>query len=209
LEMWTEFLKWSSRIPISEWVIVLCLIGGGTVFVALLLSRFKSQHVATVWSPPIVWLILTACIHCFIEVQFVVARNSWFAHAVDLYGAGDLRYGRPLEAGTAAMEAMTAFITGPLCFAAAWSIVVHSAWRHILVLIASTCQLYGLVWFIIQPFFSSEKLVSDDKVLFYTMVVGFNAPWGIIPPIMAYRSFRELLQATTAALENENLKRVS
>jgi hypothetical protein len=33
------------------------------------------------------------------ESQFTLAREHFFGTALDLYAAGDLRYGHPLEAG--------------------------------------------------------------------------------------------------------------
>ena len=41
------------------------------------------------------------------------------------------------------MEAVTAFVVGPLCFWAVAGMVRGKPWRHLLALIVSVCQLYG------------------------------------------------------------------
>jgi cholestenol delta-isomerase len=143
------------------------------------------------FSPSVFWLLFCFIIHSWIEYNFVFNRTnskSGFQNGMNLYGAADFRYGfgenLNLEAGTAAMEAITALITGPLCLLLAWGIVGNKPWRWAVQIITCSCQMYGLAWFMAHPFFSIDKVSSDDPFLYWVVFWGFNAPWGIVPPIM-------------------------
>jgi cholestenol delta-isomerase len=145
------------------------------------------------------WFVVSAIIHSSYEMQFVYFRDGIIANAMDLYGAADFRYGRPLEAGTASMEMITALLVGPLCLMTAYGIVRDRPWRHIVQIVTCTCQMYGLTWFIFQPAFGSglHSVASDDPFLFWVVFVGLNAPWGIIPPILFIQSFAALNRAVS------------
>lgn len=89
----------------------------------------------------------------------------------------DYRYGNyngMMESGTAAMEAITALIDGPLCIFVAFAAVHDYGCRHPLQIILCTMQLYGLVWFVLQPMFSETGLeghFSKDPVSDYSSIV--------------------------------------
>lgn len=72
-----------------------------------------------------------------------------------------------MESGTHAMEVITAVIDGPLCFLVVFAAAHDLSWRHPLQLILCTMQLYGLVWFTLQPIWSDTGLAghfSSDPV---------------------------------------------
>lgn len=72
-----------------------------------------------------------------------------------------------MESGTTAMEAITALIDGPLCFLVALAAVQDWGCRHPLQIILCVMQIYGLVWFVLQPIFSdtgAEGHFSSDPV---------------------------------------------
>lgn len=76
-------------------------------------------------------------------------------------------YGGLMESGTHAMEVITAVIDGPLCFLVAFAAAHDLSWRHPLQLILCTMQLYGLVWFTLQPIWSDTGMAghfSSDPV---------------------------------------------
>jgi cholestenol delta-isomerase len=82
----------------------------------------------------------------------------------------DYRYGDyngMMESGTTAMELITAVIDGPLCFLVVFAAAHDLSWRHPLQIILCTMQLYGLVWFTLQPIYSDTGLAghfSSDPV---------------------------------------------
>lgn len=56
-------------------------------------------------------------------------------------------------------------------------------------------QLYGLVWFTLQPVFSDTGLeghFSSDPTLFWLIAFGANAPWGVFPTILLVQSVYEV-----------------
>jgi hypothetical protein len=72
-----------------------------------------------------------------------------------------------MESGTAAMEAITALIVGPLCFLVAFASIHNFGCHHPLQMILCTMQLYGLTWFTLQPLFTDTGLAghfSSDPV---------------------------------------------
>lgn len=72
-----------------------------------------------------------------------------------------------MESGTTAMEAITALLTGPVCLMVAVGAVHECSWRHPLQIILCTMQLYGLIWFTLQPIYSETGLeghFSSDPV---------------------------------------------
>jgi hypothetical protein len=79
-----------------------------------------------------------------------------------------------LESGTAAMEAITALIDGPLCFFVAFAAIHDFGCRHPLQIILCTMQLYGLVWFTLQPIFSDTGVAghfSSDPVSHFNLPI--------------------------------------
>lgn len=83
----------------------------------------------------------------------------------------DYRYGHYgnglMESGTHAMEAITALIDGPLCFLVAFAAAHDYGCRHPLQIILCVMQLYGLLWFTLQPIYSDTGVAghfSSDPV---------------------------------------------
>jgi len=76
-----------------------------------------------------------------------------------------------MESGTAAMEAITAVIVGPLCLLVAFANTHDLNWHYPVQLVVCTMQMYGLTWFTLQPFFSKlgvDGFFSSDKVCKHT-----------------------------------------
>jgi cholestenol delta-isomerase len=100
-----------------------------------------------------------------------------------------------MESGTHAMEVITALIDGPLCFFVAWAAAHDYGCRHPFQIILCVMQLYGLLWFTLQPIYSETGVAghfSSDPSLFWGIAVGCNAPWGIFPVILLYQSVVEV-----------------
>lgn len=96
--------------------------------------------------------------------------TSTIKPTIDMYAAADYRYGDyggHMESGTAAMECITALLTGPLCFLVVTASVHEFASLHFFQIITCTCQLYGLIWFTLQPLFTTSGIAghfSSDPV---------------------------------------------
>jgi len=89
----------------------------------------------------------------------------------------DFRYGNyngQLESGTHAMEVITALIDGPLCFLVVFAAAHNYSWRHPLQIILCVMQMYGLLWFTLQPIYSETGLeghFSSDPVSMCSVAV--------------------------------------
>lgn len=178
--------------PLSLSHLLLILLCSGGIFGGIFLLQLVLALTATcrrgasalkAFTPTVFWLLLCFVIHSWIEYSFVFKRTgnvSGIENGMNLYGAADFRYGfgenLELESGTAAMEAITAFVTGPLCLLLAWGIVGQKAWRWSLQVVVCVCQLYGLSWFMAHPFFHVDRISSEDPFLYWVIFVGFNAP---------------------------------
>eukprot|EP00640_Fibrocapsa_japonica_P006742 CAMPEP_0113943074 /NCGR_PEP_ID=MMETSP1339-20121228/19160_1 /TAXON_ID=94617 /ORGANISM="Fibrocapsa japonica" /LENGTH=176 /DNA_ID=CAMNT_0000947837 /DNA_START=52 /DNA_END=579 /DNA_ORIENTATION=+ /assembly_acc=CAM_ASM_000762 len=166
---------------VLDWAYVLGGLAIGIALIFCLLYNTAGNYKGRVFTFVNFWFIMSGVIHSWIEFMFVFYRNSTIiGNGMDLYAAADFRYGRPLETGTAAMEAITALIDGPLCIAVAYAAIHGRGWRHPAQIVLCTMQMYGLLWFILHPLFSDEGMVghfSSDPVLFWAIAVGMNAPW--------------------------------
>ncbi len=52
--------------------------------------------------------------------------------------------------------------------------------------------MYGLAWFSGHPLFHPESQMSSDPFLFWVVAVGLNAPWGIFPPVLAWKAWKQI-----------------
>jgi len=206
------------RIPQNELFLILGGIFGGIFVLQMVLALTaicrRGGSPLRAFTPTVFWLLLCFIIHSWIEYSFVFRREgnvSGFQTGMDLYGAADYRYGfgdkLTLEAGTAAMEAITAFVSGPLCLLLAWGIVGQKSWRWSVQVIVCTCQMYGLAWFASHPFFSVEQISSSDPFLYWVIFVGFNAPWGIVPPMMLLSALYKINRTMAKAAQDEKAQK--
>ena len=175
---------------------LLLILGGLVLPIALLYAALRyvalphRRSQLHTWTAA--WLLLCSVVHSWLELHFVYFRDDYFPHGMDLYAAADFRYGRPLEAGTAAMEWITSVLLGPLCLVLLYAIVRDRPWRHVVQVMLCTAQIYGLTWFVLHKEFYHLPVASDDPFLFWVIFVGLNMPWGIFPPILLYKSWRAI-----------------
>ena len=74
------------------------------------------------------------------------------------YSKADSRYASR-DPFVVSMEAITAFVEGPLCFLAVWGLFRRSSWRYTIIIIVSLGQLYG------------------DVLYFATTILEGGLPW--------------------------------
>eukprot|EP01038_Epipyxis_sp_PR26KG_P009657 gene9657-13001_t len=199
-------LVYTQSIPEVTWIDWVYVYVGltvltGLVFEAVNLTLPKSNktNCNRLYNLTNFWLVLSGVIHCWIEFAFVFGRNesSFIRPTLDLYAAADYRYGLYnsekglMESGTHAMELITTLIDGPLCFLVVICAAHNISFRHPLQLILCTMQLYGLIWFTLQPIYSDsgvEGHFSCDPKMFWLIAVGANAPWAIFPVLLLIQS---------------------
>lgn len=181
-----------------DWGLIFSVLGFGVGGIFQLISLTTNSGIVRkkLYTLTNFWLILSGVIHCWIEYCFVFSRStSIIKPTMDTYAAADYRYGDYgglMESGTTAMEAITALLTGPICLLVAFGATHNLSFRYPLQLTVCTMQLYGLLWFILQPIFTENGLqrhFSNNPILFWVVTVGCNAPWGIVPSILLIDSF--------------------
>ena len=79
------------------------------------------------------------------------------------------------------MEAVTAFVWGPLCALVVYGIVARKAWRFTLMTIVSIGQIYGDVLYYATCYLEGFVHSRPEPLYFWGYFVVLNALWIIIP----------------------------
>ena len=82
------------------------------------------------------------------------------------------------------MEAITAFIWGPLCPFITYGIFTSKPWRFTLMLIVSLGQIYGDVLYYATCYLEHFIHSRPEPVYFWGFFVALNALWIVIPGFM-------------------------
>eukprot|EP00232_Nephroselmis_pyriformis_P004536 CAMPEP_0182912218 /NCGR_PEP_ID=MMETSP0034_2-20130328/37399_1 /TAXON_ID=156128 /ORGANISM="Nephroselmis pyriformis, Strain CCMP717" /LENGTH=220 /DNA_ID=CAMNT_0025048875 /DNA_START=38 /DNA_END=700 /DNA_ORIENTATION=- len=141
----------------------------------------------------IVWFICCGIIHTFVEGAFSLmpefykdTSGNFFASIWKEYSMGDSRYASG-DAFVYAMETVTAFVEGPLCFLIAYGITKKAPWRLSLALAVSIGQLYGDVLYYFTCFIEGlGKHCAPGALYFWFYFVVMNAIWIVVPAIVVY-----------------------
>ena len=72
------------------------------------------------------------------------------------YAKADSRYATR-DAFVISMEAVTAFVEGPLCFVIVYAMLLRRPWRHVLQLLVSCGQLYGDALYFATSYLEGER----------------------------------------------------
>jgi cholestenol delta-isomerase len=146
------------------------------------------------------WLAVTGAIHLVIE-GYVVITPDYYQHPSDNYLSeawkeytkADSRYASR-DPFVISMEAVTAFVVGPLCFVATYGILKRRAWCWALSLVVSVCQVYGdLLYYgtcLLEGFVHSRP----EPLYFWGYFVLLNALWLVIPACVGVKSWNELVK---------------
>ncbi|KAI1019142.1 hypothetical protein LB503_009256 [Fusarium chuoi] len=109
------------------------------------------------------------------------------------------------------MEAITAFLWGPMSFFCAWGIVKQHPLRHPIQLIISVGQLYGDVLYFGTCYFNeivhSVVYCRPEQFYFYMYYVFCNAIWIVIPTVCVVHSVVQTKRAFAKVQEVERMKK--
>ncbi|KAF5604095.1 emopamil-binding protein [Fusarium pseudocircinatum] len=180
------------------------------------------------------WFALCGCIHLFFEgiyspsntglvvvlmdqsgyfaVNFadISSRQFLFAQLWKEYSLSDSRY-LTQDSFLVPMEAITAFLWGPMSFFCAWSIVKQHPLRHPIQLIISVGQLYGDVLYFGTCYFNeivhSIVYCRPEQFYFYMYYVFCNAIWIVIPTVCVVHSVVLTKRAFAKVQEVERVKK--
>ncbi|CAG8731662.1 17635_t:CDS:2 [Funneliformis caledonium] len=140
-----------------------------------------------------IWFIITGSIHIFLEGYFVYSHetiqsdNFLLAQMWKEYSLSDSRY-LTSDSFVVNMEGITAVLLGPASYFAA--IGIHQNWpsRHVIQLIVSLSQLYGLVLYYATTFFEGFPHSRPEPLYFWGYFFGINFLWFLIPGTLILQS---------------------
>jgi cholestenol Delta-isomerase len=93
------------------------------------------------------------------------------------------------------MEAITAFIWGPLCPLVTYGIFTAKPWRFTLILIVSLGQIYGDVLYYATCYLEGFVHSRPEFEYFWGFFVGLNSLWIVIPAYMMVYAMRNINNA--------------
>ncbi|XP_022081183.1 3-beta-hydroxysteroid-Delta(8),Delta(7)-isomerase-like isoform X1 [Acanthaster planci] len=150
------------------------------------------------------WFWLSGCIHLILEGYLtltsgtIAGSNNILAQIWKEYAKGDSRYVSN-DTCTIVMETITAWLEGPGCLLTVWAFTTRHPMRYVMQLAVSIGQTYGvLIYFITEYYDDFAHGPLFHPVYFWLYVIGFNAPWVILPPIFIRQSWQELNKAQRA-----------
>ncbi|XP_045164462.1 3-beta-hydroxysteroid-Delta(8),Delta(7)-isomerase-like [Mercenaria mercenaria] len=179
----------------------------GLVAVLIVILWLSTKRKSTGVRIKICWFVSCGFIHTILEGYFGVyhatlaGEQTFLAQMWKEYGKGDSRYISG-DVCMVAMESITAFVDGPLCFltAAAFMFQQGARYRFVLQLAVSICQLYGdTLYFsteILEGFKHSEMW---HPLHFWFYFFFLNILWIIIPSINILDAFISLCRAQETA----------
>ncbi|KAI8611237.1 Emopamil binding protein-domain-containing protein [Chytriomyces sp. MP71] len=147
-----------------------------------------------------IWWVACAFIHGIVEGYFAwtnrtIAGDQTVLSAVwKEYALSDSRY-MTSDSFVVVMEGITGALWGPLSLVNAYLIYKQDPARHVLQVIVSLGQLYGLIIYYITEYYSGFDHSSPAFLHFYIYFWGFNAPWFFIPIAVIRSNWIEIVKA--------------
>eukprot|EP00887_Chlorella_sp_A99_P001896 scaffold18.g1896.t1 len=164
----------------------------------------RRKHLATTERLIAAWLATTGVIHFVIEGWVVVkadfwkdASNNYLSQTWKEYSKADSRYATR-DAFIVAMEAVTAFAWGPLCWVAVAGIFSAAAWRYSLMMIVSLGQIYGDVLYYVTCYLEGFVHSRPEALYFWFYFVVINSFWIIIPALVIVHAWGKVSAAVGA-----------
>ncbi|KAL5039703.1 hypothetical protein BDEG_28284 [Batrachochytrium dendrobatidis JEL423] len=182
-------------------------------------SKTKSSKVAQASSAPLgtrlifLWFLACSGIHFITEGYYVAfnqtiaSRNSFMAELWKEYALSDSRY-ITSDQTIVWIEAITAYIWGPLCFIACCMIYKNCSKRHLVLFSISFGQLYGDIIYYATTLAEGAPHCNPHPFYFYFYFIFMNLFWIFIPIIVMMDSGKVIMSALNAthAPEKETRK---
>ncbi|KAI8086729.1 Emopamil binding protein-domain-containing protein [Halteromyces radiatus] len=182
----------------------------GTILIgSFYAAKRQRQHVKNSDYFYFCWFILCGFLHCGFESYWVLyrdqiaSRTDLFAELFREYAHSDSRYmiSDPL---LVALESMTVFVWGPLCFASAWTWWQESNHYIFYQLLASLGHCFTCTLYFVLDIPTGFQHCNPHPFYFWVYFVAFNAPWIIVPCTILYYNSRIILHSLDLYHENKN-----
>ncbi|KAJ3293536.1 hypothetical protein HDU79_000237 [Rhizoclosmatium sp. JEL0117] len=174
------------------------------VFAAMAVASFLITRKTTDTATRLlfVWWVSCSMIHGIVEGYFAFTNGTIAGDQTVLsavwkeYAMSDSRY-MTSDPFVVVMEGFTAVLWGPLSMIAAYLLYHSHPSRHLLQLIISCGQLYGLLIYYGTEIFEGFAHASPAFLHFYVYFWGFNFPWFVIPLLVIRSSGSVIIKACT------------
>jgi len=93
------------------------------------------------------------------------------------------------------MEALTAFLVGPLCLTAVYAILQSKPMRYPIIVILSVCQIYGDVLYYGTCYLEDFIHSRPEPLYFWGYFVTLNALWIVIPMLTLLYSAGKIMHS--------------
>lgn len=205
----TELAGYEQQILGMPLILAVFFAGAGvaaTAGLAMTSGRLQGQQRALA-----IWLLISGLIHLIVEGTFALQRHfyrnadptMYLLELWKLYANADSRYATA-DAFTVTMETFTAFVVGSACLASVHGLLAHAAWRWTVILILSTCQLYGTILYFATYWFDGGDFTRPEPIFFWFFFIFMNAIWLVLPAWAIWYSAAQSMRATATA---EKVKR--
>jgi cholestenol Delta-isomerase len=163
----------------------------------------------------VVWLVITGIIHVVVEGAFSLNARFYQNENPTMlllelwkeYSKADSRYATR-DTFTTAMETCTAFLVGPMCFAAAYGLLKRCSWRWVLVLVLSTFQLYGDILYFATYWMDEADFSRPEPMYFWFYFVTINGIWVVIPLWCVWVSLQQSMLAVAKVEGSKRTKKL-
>lgn len=155
----------------------------------------KFKHLTQLDRRIICWWAVTGAIHFLQEGAFVVSpkfyastTNDYFSEGWKEYSKADSRYASR-DPCIVSIEAVTAFVEGPLCFVIIYALVTLKPYRHILQFAVALGQVYGTIIYFGTSYLEGFKHSDPGFLYFWLYFVAMNGIWILIPGLIIIRTW--------------------
>ncbi|KAK7403854.1 hypothetical protein QQX98_010358 [Neonectria punicea] len=160
------------------------------------------------------WFAMCGFLHVVFEGYYLFYRNqlpgmsTTFAQLWKEYALSDSRY-LTNDVFTISVETITAMAWGPISLLTVHGIVTNSRSRHVAQLVVCIAHLYGVALYYLTNWVEGQMygvVYSRPEVLYYWVYyVGFNMPWVVVPAVLLWDSWQQIVRAF-AALEKKEAR---
>lgn len=150
------------------------------------------------------WFAMTGMVHFIIEGYVVLNSEFWRDSSGGVlpeiwkeYSQADSRYATR-DPFVISMEAITAFVEGPACFAAVYGTLHRKPWAWTLQIMISLGQIYGDVLYYATTVLEGLIHSRPEWLYFWFYFVFVNAIWIAIPSCVIYNAATRISAAVAS-----------
>ncbi|KAK7425011.1 hypothetical protein QQZ08_008407 [Neonectria magnoliae] len=158
------------------------------------------------------WFAMCGFLHVVFEGYYLFYRSqipgmsTTFAQLWKEYALSDSRY-LTNDVFTISVETITTMAWGPISLLTVHGIVTNSRSRHAAQLVVCIAHLYGVALYYLTNWVEGQMygvVYSRPEVLYYWVYyVGFNMPWVVVPAVLLWDSWQQIVRAFAALEEKE------